>query len=1030
MGTTEFRVLGSVEALVDGRPIQLGTAKQRCVLALLALDACRLVHVERLVDLVWGGRPTPGARSTLHSYVSRLRARLARCPDVTLTTSGPCYQLEVDPEQVDVHRFRRLIADARATPSGRETVRLLRQALALWRGQPLGDVAPPHLRSTLCASLDEERLAAWEELADVELRLGGHTGLLTELRELTERHPLRERLAAAFVVALYRNGQRADALAHCQRLRFRLSTELGIDPSPGLDELHQRVLRDDPDLMGAGAGAGRSGEVSAPQVVPAELPADVGTFTGRTAELARLGALPVGGPAATPTAAAVAIIAIDGMAGVGKTALAVHWAHQVRHRFPDGQLFVDLHGHSQHAAPVDPAVALERVLRTLGLPADRLTQGRDELAALYRSALADRRVLVVLDNAATEDQVRPLLPGTPGCLVMVTSRRRLTGLDGAYPLSLDVLPLSDAVALFTRTARPGRCGNAEAGLVEEIVELCGRLPLAVRIAAARLLARPSWRVEYLAELLRGERGRLAELDPGQRGVTAAFALSYRELTPRQRRVFRLLGLHPGPEIDAAAAAALAGSDPSGTARVLEDLVDVHLLRSPAPGRYALHDLLRTFAAQRAVEEEPEAERRSALDRLHDVYLHAATVATGLLYPHDRRQGPGGARDDTAGNGDDHSGTGLTDAARAAAWLDAELPNLLATAAHAAEHGPQSYTAQMSRVLWRYLYERSHLTAALALHGHAARAARSICGADEEAHALVNLGTVHGRLGAYEESLGALRRALELYRRAGDRGGEVRTLGNLGVVHERLGHYGKALDHLGQALALYRAAGDRGGEASALLNLGIVHGRTGGYGVAADHLRQALALFRETGNRGSEARALVNLAIADGRMGRLDEALDRHRQALALFRETGNRDQEGYPLNDMGAIFRRQGRYGLALDHHRQALALFRRSGNRTGEAETLNDLGMTLRAGGRAADALAHHRDSLALAGQLGDRYEQARAHNGLAHACHDLGDRDGARQHWQAAARILADLGSPDHDEVLTALAALDRPSGHLAGR
>lgn len=1025
MDSIELRILGSVEAVVDGRSVSLGTAKQRCLLAMLALDAPRPVHIERLIDLLWGDAPSQGARSTVRAYVSRLRAALAGCPGIALTTVGPCYRLDVSPDQVDVHLFRRLVADAAdavATGSDRRGTVLFRQALALWRGRPLDDVAPPHLRSTLCAHLTEEWLAAWEVLADAELRLGNHAELLHELRELAEHHPLRERLAAQLVVALYRNGQRADALAHHLRLRSRLSTELGIDPSPEFDALYQRILRDDPALTlavrnpPAMAGTAVGPAAAAVQVVPAELPADLATFTGRTTELERLAGLYT--DAERP--AAMMLAAIDGMAGVGKTALAVRWAHRVRHLFPDGQLFVDLHGHSHDAAPVEPVAALERLLRSLGVPGERLPHGRDELAALYRSTLADRRVMVVFDNAGAEEQVRPLLPGAPGCLVVVTSRRRLTGLDGACTLSLDVLPLPDAVELLHRVVGSGPSTPDDAGAVEEIVDVVGRLPLAVRIAAGRLRARPSWRPAHLAALLRDERERLSELDSGRQGVAAAFSLSYRELPDPARRLFRLLGLHPGRDIDQHAAATLTGTGVPDTRRVLEDLVDTHLVLSPAPGRYALHDLLRSYAAARAVEEEQEPGRREALTRLFEGYAHTAAAATALIYPQGPR--PQGSPPPDAGSGVDGGADRFTDAAQASTWLDAELPNLLASAAYATEHGWPAYAGELSRTLWRHLHERSDFAAALALHGQAARAARGRGDPRGEAGSLIDLGTVHGRIGDHRRALDHLQQALTLYRQIGDRAGTMRALGNLGVVSERLGHYERALDHLHEALDLCHD-GAPAGEATALLNLGIVYGRLGRYDLSVDHLDRALALLRAAGNRGSEARALTNLGIVHARLGDSERALDRCQQALAIFRAAGSSDQEGYALTGIGVVHAQNGRYDQALELLRRAIDLFREAGNRSGESDALNDLGRTLCRTGRAADALACHQRSLALAEQTDDRYERGRALDGLAHARRALGDLDQARSDWEAAAALYTELGVPDVDEVLKSLAELTAP-------
>jgi DNA-binding SARP family transcriptional activator/Flp pilus assembly protein TadD len=1009
----EFRLLGGVEAHADGVPVPLGAARQRCLLAVLLLEAPNLVHVERLIDLLWYTQQNRGSRTTVQVYVSRLRRALAHCPDVELATSGSCYRLDVDPDRVDAHRFRRLVTEARLQDTDEGRSRLLRQALALWRGQPLGAVAPPRLRAVLSAGLDNEYLTAWEDLADAELRLGRHAALVAEITELAERYPLRERLAAALMAALYRNGQRADALAHYRRLRDRLAGELGIDPSPELVDLHGRILRDDvglavPAPQAPPAPPSARDEVGrASPAVPAQLPADLVTFTGRTRELARLPAPP--GEGETPPA--VVISAIDGMAGVGKTALAVHWAHQIRDRFPDGQLFLDLHGHSPDVPPVDPSAALDRVLRALGVPGERIPRHPEDRAALYRSTLADRRVLVVLDNAHDEDQVRPLLPGTPGSLVVVTSRRRLTGLDTTCLLSLDVLPPDDAVTLFTRAAGLDPHTGADPLVVQEVAELAGRLPLALGIAAARLRARPHWTVEYLAALLRDERRRLAELDAGQRSVAAAFALSYRDLSPEQRRMFRLLGLHPGADVGVHAAAALAGTTECEAERLVEALVDAHLLQCRRQGRYHLHDLLRTYARGRCDEEDNAAERHAAVGRLFDHYAHAVSAAVRLLYPHD----PHPPRPTVAGP----EPYAPQDQAQAKAWLDAEVHNLLAAARHAPALGWPRFTAGLSGHLWRYLYDTSQDTEAYLLHTSALDIARGAADRAGQARTLVNIGIIEYRRGRYAEAARHHEAALVLAREVDDRATEIRALHNLGITCRRLGRYRDAIDHHERALVLAESGGDPNGAANALNSLGLVHWHLGRHDPALDCFRQALALFRQVGSRGNEANATLNIGMICIPLERYDEAVGHLDAALALFREIGNRYGEAAVLNNLGNVHGLLGRHDRALDSYQRALDLFRQTGNPGGESEALNDMGRTLLAAGRPDEALARHRDALDVATRIGARYERARALDGLAHAHHDLGRHHDAHTHWRAALEIFASLGTPEADQVRARLAA-----------
>ena len=996
MAKVEFRLLGGVDAHVDGQPVPLGTAKQRCLLALLLLDVNAPIHVDRLIGLLWVDQVPAEARASVQVYISRLRRALADHADVALVTTGPCYQLRADADQIDLHRFRRLVAEAAGHPDD-EAVRLYRRALSLWRGPALDDVAPPHLRQTVCANLNDERLAAWESLIDVELRRGNHAALLREVADLTEQHPLHEGLAAQRMIALYRSGQHASALAHFQTIRARLSTELGMDPSAALSALHQRMLRNDPTLAADGQPPPAAESVPA---TPAQLPADLATFTGRAEELRDL-------PRPEDMAGIAATVAIDGMAGVGKTALAVHWAHRIRDHFPDGQFFLDLHGHTRDVEPVDPATALDRMLRDLGLPGARIPHELDARAALYRSVLAGRRMLILLDSVVSESQVLPLLPGTPGCLAVITSRRRLIGLDAAFQLSLDVPPPPDAVALFTLIA--GARTRADEAAAGELAALVGHLPLAVRVAAARLRARPVWTTAHLVRRLRDEHRRLVELDAGQRGIEAAFTLSSVSLRSDQRRLYRLLGLHPGPEYDAYAAAALTGGAAGHAGQLLEQLVDENLLQSHRPDRYQMHDLLRVHAAGRAQAEESEADRRAALTRLFAYYAETAAAATHLLYPHDARPEP---------ESTEVAPVAFAGPAQAAAWLDAELPNVLATAGYATRHGWPDYVTRVSWALWRHLAERSQFTAASVLHGHAMESARLSGDIAGQARALVDLGTVHGRQGRFDQAVDHFQRALPLYRETGDLPGEARAMGSLGLALDRTGDYQRAVEYLEQALDLQRRSGAYGGEASTMGNLGMVYGRLGRYEDALGWLERALARHRELGNRGSEVRTLNNIGIAHARLGHLDEALDCQRRSIDLLRELGNEDQTGEPLAEIGNLLRQRGEYDQALEHHRQALAVFRRVDVRGSESATLNDLGLTLRAAGRPAEALDRHRDGLRIAEQASDRYEQARALYGMADAHRDLGDPERARRHWQRALEIFTELGTPEADEVRAQLA------------
>lgn len=611
----ELRLLGVIEAKLGDHFLPLGPRQSRLVLAVLAWEVNRLVPVARLVDLVWPESPPRSAAHSVRVCVSNLRILLKKAgAELSLHTRGSGYLLQADPAQIDVHRFRALAARARETSDIGKKVALLDEALRLWRGPALADTASDRTRERLCAGLEEARLVALEDRYDAMLRMGHHRGVTDELIVLAENHPTRERLIGQLMLALYRGGQAGQALEVFRRTRAHLADELGIDPGNELRQLELSILRND---------GGPAPAPPEPGATRRDLPVDIGDFTGRQAELRQL--LTALG---TDDRRPATIVAIDGMAGVGKTALAVHVAHRLAPRYPGGQLFVDLRGHTPGRQPLTAPEALGKLLRAAGVHDGDIPESEDERATLWRTTLADRRVLIVLDNAADTTQAARLLPGASGCLVLLTSRRRLTDVDGALLLSLDVLSDAEAAELFGRVVGDTRpAAHPEA--VAAVVSLCGNLPLAVRIAAARLRHRPSWSVPYLAGRLHDHQRRLAELRGEGRSVSAGFTLSYQYLTADQQRTFRLLGLHPAPDLDAPTVAALIERPLRRTEDLLEDLVDAHLLQQPIAGRYRFQALLRIYAAQLARSAETDASRTTALMSLCAHYLGDGHRATGL-----------------------------------------------------------------------------------------------------------------------------------------------------------------------------------------------------------------------------------------------------------------------------------------------------------------------------------------------------------------------------------------------------------------
>ncbi|MBW4717880.1 AfsR/SARP family transcriptional regulator [Saccharothrix obliqua] len=1017
----EFRVLGSVELHVGGDVVDLGPARQRCVLAVLLVEANTTVPAEQLIDRVWGERVPSRVRGALHSYLARLRRVLApEWATITRRTGG--YVLTVDEETVDLHRFRRLIGQARAAVDDEQALAMGEQALGLWRGEPFTGLDSPWLASVR-ATLEREHFDVRLDHYDRRLRVGGHAALLPVLRAEVGRNPLDERLAGQLALALYRGGRQAEALEVFQEVRRRLVAEVGIEPGPDLQRLQERILRADRDLVAAHRPDVRRHN---------DLPGDLPDFTGRDAEVdALLSVLPAGGDRRT----AAVVVAIDGMAGVGKTAFAVHVAHRLADRHPDAQLFLDLHAHTSGREPRDPADALDVLLRGLGVPGRRIPDDPEARASLWRSVLADRKALVVLDNAVNVAQVRPLLPGNPACLVLITSRHRLIDLDSTRTLSLDVLPPGDAATLFTRVVG----GDHAVAAVDEVVRLCGRLPLAVRIAAARLRSRPAWTAAHLAQRLREEHRRLGELTTGDRSVVAAFSLSHRYLKPAHQRLFRLLGTLPGVDFDAHLAAAVADSDFHEAERLLEDLLDVHLLQQRSAGRYRFHDLLRSYAARLSADTDHPDVRNAALTRVLAYYLHTSAAAMDVIATDKRGTRPDAPMPATPV-------PSVSNLEQALSWLEAERPNLVAVAVHSADHGHPTQANHLSATLWRFLLVGGYFDDALVLHTVAVTTARSTGDRFREGEAHLNIGLTYWRLGRskhalthleralalaedldddallgrvlvglglahwgsgrYREALGCYSRGLVLARRIGDRNLEGQALVGTGFNYWGLGRFQESIDHHRQAIESAQDAGDRGLEGYPLVGMGFAHWSLGRYQEALDHHQRGLRLAREVGDRSLEGRALHGLGSTCRSLGRHHDALDHDLRALRVGREAGDRSLEGRALHGLGSTCRSLGRHHDALGYFEQALSLARAIDSHNLETEALNGLGETTRATADPVAALSHHRRALALARETGNQAEQVRAHEGIAHAHSDLGQAEEADRHRREAAAIHRDIG------------------------
>jgi tetratricopeptide (TPR) repeat protein/transcriptional regulator with XRE-family HTH domain len=726
------------------------------------------------------------------------------------------------------------------------------------------------------------------------------------------------------------------------------------------------------ELIAAYRAGSRGGPVAEPApptstagfIVPRELPGLARHFVGREDELAVLSALAdqVAGRAPGP----VVISAIGGTAGVGKTALALQWAHRVAGRFPDGQLYVNLRGYGP-GEPMTAGEALAGFLRALGVPGLDIPAQTEQRAARYRSLLSGRRVLIIVDNACEAGQVRPLLPAAPDCVTLVTSRDTLAGLvarDGAQRVDLDLLPVADAVGLLR--ALIGSRVDAAPGAAAELAARCSRLPLALRVAAEIAALYPDRALADLAGELEDQQQRLDVLDAGQdedTAVRAVFSWSYRHLEAGTARAFRLAGLHPGPDLDRYAAAALLGTTAARADRLLDALARGYLVQPTRPGRYAMHDLLRGYARELAGRHDGEQERHQALTRLFDYYLNAAATAMAVLRPAERT-----ALDAMAQVG---APAAMNSLGTALTWLDTERTSLHAAVEYMAENGWPGLASRMSHVLLWYLDGRGHYPEAVILHGHGRRAARTIADRAAEARALIGLAVVALRQGRYRDGADHYQQALTLFRQVGDTKGMARASCGLGIVHRHQGRYPQAVSRLQQALDLYRAQGDGAGAVLPLGNLGIVALRQGRYPEAADHLQQAVDLARQVGNLDGMAEM----------------------------------------LSELGVVARNQGQLRRAASLHRRARTVFRKTGNLTGEAHALNGLGEALLDAGRTGDARAEFAAALGLASRLGLRNQQARAHHGLAHAWSTLGEPGQARRHWQEAFAMFSDMGIPvDH--------------------
>ena len=921
------RLLGPLDVVVDGAIRPVSGLRRKAILAVLSLRAGEIVSTDRLADIVWGDCPPTTPVNTLQSHVSHLRTVLGS--RAAILASPPGYVLDADDVTTDMRLAERLLhraTGAPAAPDPAQRIRELREALALWRGTPLADLAGIPWLENQAHRLDLLQQQIRHALAEARLAAGEHTQLLPDLDQLAADHPLDERIHGQLMVALYRSGRQADALAAYRRLRITLNEQLGIDPGQALRDLETAILRQDASLSLAlpVTVAGRSQGAEAASVpqprrvlpAPAQLPPSPGSFAGRDAELASLDAMLPGADAGS----GVVIATVTGTAGVGKTALALRWAHRARERFPDGQLYVDLRGFDPNRPATDPNDALRGFLGALGVPPERVPDNREAKAGLYRSLLDGRRVLVVLDNARDAEQVRPLLPGSSASMVLVTSRSQLTGLvaaEGARPVGLCLLTVPEAYELLV--LRLGECRvAAERQAAEQIIASCARLPLALTIAAARAAERPSFPLAAIAAELR-DSAVLDALDggvPGS-GVRAAFAGSYRALSTDAARLFRLLALHPGRDISLAAAASLLGAPPGQARKLLSELARAHLLGEHSPGRFACHELLRAYAAEQARIRDDADLRIAALRRVLDHFLHTSYAGTRLLEPYLAPFAPAPLLPGvTLGD--------VSTACRADDWFATEYPALLTAVTTAADAGLASTAWQLAWTLTSFQLRQGYWDDHALAQQAGLNAARRAGDRAGEAHALLALGIGYSRAGRDDDAEPLYARSLRLL------SGHDGYLASQALTHTGLmqlsaseGCLTDALRHAQRARALHLAAGNALLAARSLNDVGYCHALAGNYRQAIAHCELSLAQLGASGEPRYEAPVWRSLGFIYHQLGSHRRAIDCYERSLELSRTLCDRFCEAGTLGDLGDVYHSAGEADAARHAWARALRILK-----------------------------------------------------------------------------------------------------------
>ncbi|MEV8457852.1 BTAD domain-containing putative transcriptional regulator [Streptomyces sp. NPDC052095] len=987
-----FNILGPIEGWSNGERLRLGGVIQERVLATLLLEPGKVLPVSRLVEAAWDEDPPTTASHQVRKAVADLRRRIPGGAEV-LVTDGPGYRVDEEQCEIDVAEFGLLIRNAKlAASDGRaaEAAEMLRGALELWRGPVLGGGGGPVIERA-STSFEERRMTAAEQRFDLRLALGDAAELVVELRELAERHPLRESLRGQLMLALYRSGRQAEALDEYGKVRELLADELGIDPGPHLTKLYEGILRESPELAGPepAPAAAPVMAVALPAEPPSTLPYDLADFTGRDQELAEILDGAKRGSEQGPL-----VVAIDGMGGCGKTSLAVRAAHRLAPDYPDGQLHLDLRGHTPGDQPVTAGIALDTLLRAVGVPGQLIPDDVPARTALWRSTLLGKRMLILFDNAADAAAIHPLLPLSPGSLVMVTSRARLVDLDGAQWISIGEMSPEDSAMLVAETLGTRRVA-AEPEAAAELARLCGHLPLALRIATARLRNRPRWTLQYLAERLRDETRRLDELSSGARSVSATLRLSYQALDEECRHAFSTLSLHPGNEIDAHAAGALLGVPARDAEDLLEMLLDVHLVQQPEIGLYTFHDLVRSFA-QSLFAETPEDS--DAVERLLGYYLTTTEVACDLLYSGRRRRS----------TGIDPSTSelpALDTPQRARAWFRREQGSLLAAVTLAERRGHDRYVVCLARNLVFQLNDLGLLEEFGELSRVAVAAADRLQDLSLLGVSLSNLGVACWKLGRLTEGLEAARRGRDVAVELGDLHTQAHSESILGQFNSLLGDFPAALEHMETAIAHERDLDMPRAEAESLTILSTLYEQWGRYEEAREAARRSADLSRRLGQHEGLPGAITDLAFAHVGLGAHEEADRCLTEARALYGDAGNEANLALTLALSADVEHRLGKPTRDPDQAERALDMMRTNSSPLRRAKVENVVGRLRRRQGDTAAALELHRHAHELAASLGYRVEQAYALTGMADA---LGDDPAAARYREEAEQIFTELGVP----------------------